>query len=106
MAESVKASLGQLLLGTCCVLGIAKPVCAGENLPDPMRPPASLHAGGYAASSGPAQPVLQSVIISPGRKVAVINGETVQVGGMSVMRAWCVLPKAKWCWLATDRHKH
>lgn len=53
---------------------------AAQTLPDPTRPPASLHAAASTVPSTPASPVLQSVLISPGRKVAVISGETVQVG--------------------------
>ena len=52
-----------------------------ENLPDPTRPPSEFEAaaGGAAVSSGP---MLQTVLISPRQKVAIINGETVKLGGM------------------------
>ncbi|HVS25958.1 MAG TPA: MSHA biogenesis protein MshK [Burkholderiales bacterium] len=57
---------------------MAQSVCA-ENLPDPTRPPpGALTLGAAVASSGP---VLQSVLISPGRKTAIISGETVRLGG-------------------------
>lgn len=56
-------------------------VVSGENLTDPTRPPASLRSGvegGHqTVSSGP---VLQSVLISSGRKVAIIGGQTVNLG--------------------------
>ena len=51
-----------------------------ESLSDPTRPPASLglvQDGVSAASSGP---ILQSVLISPGRRVAIISGQTVRLG--------------------------
>lgn len=53
-----------------------------ENLPDPTRPPSEFEStagGGAAVRSGP---VLQSVLISPRYKAAIINGETVKLGGI------------------------
>lgn len=53
-----------------------------ENLSDPTRPPASL---GFAQEANPqalvSGPVLQSVLISSGRKMAIISGQTVIPGG-------------------------
>lgn len=53
-----------------------------ENLTDPTRPPTAPLAG-YGPSGVPAEGglVLQSVYISPARKAAMINGETVELGG-------------------------
>lgn len=55
---------------------------SAENLPDPTRPPASFSAvptnNPVVLTSGP---VLQSVLISPGRMVAIISGQTVKLGG-------------------------
>ena len=53
-----------------------------DILRDPTRPPAVLEmapdgSGGANANAGPR---LQSVLISPSRRVAVINGQTVTVG--------------------------
>lgn len=56
-------------------------VTAGaQGLTDPTRPPGALAAvsGDGAVSGGP---VLQSVMLSPARKVAVISGEIVVLGG-------------------------
>ncbi len=54
-----------------------------ENLPDPTRPPSEL---GAAAASGAAVPsggpLLQSVLISPRHKTAIISGKMVALGGM------------------------
>lgn len=47
---------------------------------DPTRPPGALAAtSGDAVASG--GPVLQSVMLSPGRKMAMISGEVVVLGG-------------------------
>ncbi|NMM28403.1 MAG: MSHA biogenesis protein MshK [Glaciimonas sp.] len=51
-----------------------------QTIPDPTRPPNSIdgaHAG--AAASSVAGPVLQSILISPGRRMAIISGQTVQL---------------------------
>ena len=50
-----------------------------EGLADPTRPPAVLGEGGMDAGAA-SGPVLQSVLISPTRRVAVISGRTVRVG--------------------------
>jgi MSHA biogenesis protein MshK len=58
--------------------------CGGafaQMLPDPTRPPASLGSDADAASGKPAGgPELQSVLISPARKMAIISGQTVLLG--------------------------
>jgi MSHA biogenesis protein MshK len=78
MAESVKPGRRWLAWAAWAMLML--PVAAGaETLPDPTLPPATLAPGGYGppVTSGP---VLQSVLVSPGRKVAVISGQTVGLG--------------------------
>src|SRR5262249_16196327 len=45
---------------------------------DPMRPPSASETPALAASGGPR---LESVLIAPDRRIAVINGEQVSVGG-------------------------
>lgn len=54
-------------------------VFAAEALRDPTRPPAVLYAPdeGEGIEAGP---VLQSVLISPGRRTAVISGQSVKTG--------------------------
>ena len=80
MDEAVNA---RLLLA--CLLA----ACAGaraQALEDPTRPPAAMlspAAPGSAAPAEPARPVLQSVLLGrakDGRRVAVIDGQTVRVG--------------------------
>lgn len=53
---------------------------AAQGLADPTRPPAAVAApAGSAVPAG--GPVLQSVMLSPGRKVAMISGQVVPLGG-------------------------
>jgi MSHA biogenesis protein MshK len=57
-----------------------------QALADPTRPPAMLARipAGARAAATPAAPVLQSVLIARqagGRQIAVIDGETVRLGG-------------------------
>ena len=52
-----------------------------QVLNDPTRPPASLGVPADAAAGQPKEePELQSVLISPTRRVAVIDGQTVALG--------------------------
>lgn len=60
-------------------------VCHAENLPDPTRPPASLWSPypsfGEDPGDAPASvPVLQSIMLSATRKVAIISGQAVALG--------------------------
>jgi MSHA biogenesis protein MshK len=58
-------------------------VALAENLVDPTQPPGA--AGGRSAATMPRPnggPQLQSVLISPQRRVAVIDGETVRTGDL------------------------
>ena len=55
----------------------------GSALSDPTRPPGVAPAGsGGVADEAPAGRRLQSVLLSGGRKLAVIDGVTVPLGGM------------------------
>ena len=49
-----------------------------EEIPDPMRPPLSF--GQAQFDETPAGPVLQSVLISATRRIAIVSGKTVKVG--------------------------
>ena len=55
--------------------------CYAEELPDPTRPPASIAAPVVASSVEAAPAGLQSIIISKTRRAAIIDGETVELGG-------------------------
>lgn len=69
-----------LLLSATFVSAVA------EELPDPTRPPIEIGASsgqsgrGEASGGDAAQRGLQSVIISPNRRAAIINGKTVELG--------------------------
>lgn len=54
-----------------------------QGLPDPTRPPAILSAPASMPTGGPADsgPVLQSILRSPQRQVAIISGQTVPLHG-------------------------
>lgn len=82
MVKPLKLRKGRLLTRAICLLGCGVVVAATaqDTLRDPTRPPASLGATHTSATAATSAPVLQSVLISPARKVAVINGETVQTG--------------------------
>jgi len=72
-----KARTFCLLIFTASLLPFAAQ--AAETLRDPTRPPAVLYVpdDGAGIETGP---VLQSVLISQGRRTAVISGRSVKVG--------------------------
>lgn len=78
MAEYLTA-FGKVLTSIAVLLACAP--AQAQDLADPMRPPAALDIR-REQSSGPQTggPVLQSVLIGPTRKVAVISGQTVALG--------------------------
>lgn len=51
-----------------------------QNLPDPTRPPI-LHAASASTAQVDSGPVLQSILIAPDRRIAIINGQTVALHG-------------------------
>lgn len=70
-----------LIIALLCVTAAAR----AQSLPDPTRPPAefTVAAPGQARAAS-ATPQLQSILIgrgAGGRRVAVIDGQTVQQGG-------------------------
>jgi len=68
----------------CLVLAMmAAPATAGASeLPDPMRPPDFESEAADEAEQASPRPslTLQSTLIAPGRRSAVINGRSVEVG--------------------------
>ncbi len=52
---------------------------SSQALPDPMQPPAQIRPAKRARDRAPSWR-LQSVLVSPGRRVAVINGRALAVG--------------------------
>lgn len=81
-ADKNLSSVLRLLSSVACLLFSV--FCYAEELPDPTRPPAGI-AAPVAAEAGGAtenQPSgLHSVIISKTRRAAIIDGETVELGG-------------------------
>ncbi len=79
MATGLRMLLAVWLAGAA---GIA----AAESLPDPTRPAIDLSGGsdtGGAPAAKAAPKGLQTIIISPEYRAAIINGETVRLGGKS-----------------------
>lgn len=54
---------------------------AAQTLRDPTRPPSAASAKGAAGKIEQSGWILQSVLISPERRYAIINGEVVRLGG-------------------------
>ncbi len=50
-----------------------------ESLPDPMRPPAGMDA--MIPAAAPSGPALQLIRTVDGKRMAIISGQTVKVGG-------------------------
>ena len=68
-------------IGGLLSLSLAAPLSA-EELPDPTRPPVSVMAPSDIPVQEPSKPAgLQSVIISKGRSAAIIDGQTIELGG-------------------------
>lgn len=79
MAERLSAARAFCVLTAVAASSAA---AAQAGLPDPTRPPAaSADAGTAAARDGRSAHRLQSVLISRQRKLAVIDGRTVPLGG-------------------------
>lgn len=70
--------------GVLALLQGASACALAEALVDPTKPPAVLNQeaqpAGKAQPAGASGPVLQSILISPRRVVAIISGETVRPG--------------------------
>jgi MSHA biogenesis protein MshK len=77
VAQRLTICAAALLLVAASPVGRA---AHAQALSDPMRPPSAQAAAGIAAP-GMASSRLQSVLISPSRKLAVIDGNTVPLGG-------------------------
>ena len=70
------------LAGLACAGALASSVAAAEiEMADPTRPPAGFSAAAAAGLERPQGRVLQSIIITPHRRSAIINGERVDLGG-------------------------
>ena len=70
------AALTAVPLALCFCCGAAQ----AQAMTDPTRPPVE-HVETAGSAPVPDEPVLQSVMITPTLRAAIINGETVQLGG-------------------------
>lgn len=80
----VERLTGARVLCVLTALAASPAAAAQATLPDPTRPPAaSADEGTRTAPAREGSPLhrLQSVLISPERKLAVIDGRTVLLGG-------------------------
>lgn len=80
MAEHLSKYPASLTMALVFATACAQAWPASSDLPDPTRPPAL--PGAQSADAQAASPALalQSVLISPQRRTAMISGRTVQVG--------------------------
>ena len=79
MAANLKSFARARLLGCWLLLNAVPLLAIAQELADPTRPPEQL-----SARPGPAKAEtneLQSVIIAPTRRAAIIHGQTVELGG-------------------------
>ena len=58
----------------CCLFSVFSSPGTAQTLIDPTRPPSELSVSGAPSD-------LQSIIIFPKRRAAIINGQTVELGG-------------------------
>ena len=77
MAESVTRHWRACALAAG-LIGLLGATVAQAQLRDPTRPPEQWMPGGDAEPTG--GPVLQSVLLSPKRKIAVISGQALALG--------------------------
>ena len=79
---ALSCATGGILAGLLCMVSFA--TCAEEILPDPIRQPAelSMSAASAVQAPSPRKIDLQSVIISPAYRAAIINGQLVKTGEM------------------------
>ena len=65
-----------------CVLALVSGTgeCFAQALSDPMQPPAFAVPSGGASTAAPTELVLQSTLLSKGRRIAMIDGKPMKVG--------------------------
>jgi MSHA biogenesis protein MshK len=66
-----------LFIALCAVAGTA----GAAPFADPTRPPSGSDSAPAALDGAPAGPRLESVLIAPDRRIAVISGQRVSLGG-------------------------
>jgi MSHA biogenesis protein MshK len=82
MAEHLSAAIARtgipVMMPTMLLTLLLSCSAEAQDLVDPMRPPVGI--GQFQVDATPAGPVLQSVLISPSRRIAIISGKTVKTG--------------------------
>lgn len=68
------------VISAVLVMSLYFPAMSNAQLEDPMRPPAYQQLPASVTASSENLWALSSILISPDRRVAVINGQTVHVG--------------------------
>lgn len=81
MAKSVNLSGKSIIVQACLSLWMLTSSTVAQTTLDPTRPPDLISVGREGGASPVVGPVLQSVLISPGRKMAIISGQTVRLNG-------------------------
>lgn len=80
MAEHLSKAINAVTIKALTVIVLTATAGANaQSLPDPTRPPA-LTATEQGDAPTPSGPELQSVLISPTRKLAIISGQRVALG--------------------------
>ena len=74
----VRAVHGASMMTILCAY-LLSPAATAQVMSDPTRPPAELQS--TETGDNTAAPVLQSVMISPAARTAIIGGQTVKLGG-------------------------
>lgn len=82
MAEYLRKPAKPVTMAAVCLLAsILGRLAHAAEMTDPTRPPASLGSEASRFGEAPSgEPELQSVLISPLRRIAVISGQTVALG--------------------------
>ncbi|MGS0743386.1 MSHA biogenesis protein MshK [Glaciimonas sp. GG7] len=82
MAQSMKL-FGRvrtvIVVSTYVLLWMQAPLTCAQTMLDPTQPPDAIRMQQGDLSFADAGPVLQSILNSPGRKVAIISGQTVEL---------------------------
>lgn len=81
MAKHLSKTVKTVTMAVVCAGGLSMAErAAGQGMPDPMRPPSIVAEPEREQGAGAPLPRLQSILISPTRRVATIDGRTVRVG--------------------------
>lgn len=64
------------------LVGLAGSAAHAAPFADPTQPPGAVSGGADSAAAAQEGPRLQSILIAPNRRIAVIGGQTVPLGGM------------------------